>query len=165
MNKKKKLTRLKNSWAAWNKTCTDRLDNPKKVFKKQIQIPSYYKAKTKCRSRLQIIFPSLKLFNLMFADFKFFSAMKFKFSDYLNYVWNLVVSFFIAEFYSSPPGLYFCWCEWDTRLIDSPTSICIFSALLSKHFLRCWQGEFIQQSRVSLAGDHLLYSHDLNRSL
>ena len=29
-------------------------------------------------------------------------------------------------------------------------------------FLGCWRGEFVQQSRVSLVGDHSLYSHDLN---
>ena len=28
----------------------------------------------------------------------------------------------------------------------------------------CWQGEFVQQSRGSLVGDHFLYSHDLNVS-
>ena len=42
------------------------------------------------------------------------------------------------------------------------TSVCIFSILLSRHFLGFWQGEFVQQSRASLVGDHLLYSHDLN---
>ena len=42
------------------------------------------------------------------------------------------------------------------------TSVYIFSILLSGHFLRFWQGEFVKQSRASLVGDHLLYSHDLN---
>ena len=27
-------------------------------------------------------------------------------------------------------------------------------------FLSCWQGEFVSQSRASLAGDHFLYSHN-----
>ena len=30
------------------------------------------------------------------------------------------------------------------------------------HFLGCWQGEFVQQSRASLVDDHSLYSCDLN---
>ena len=30
------------------------------------------------------------------------------------------------------------------------------------HFLRCWQGEFVCQSRGSFSDDHFLYSHDLN---
>ena len=34
--------------------------------------------------------------------------------------------------------------------------------LLPRHFLGFWQGEFVQQSRVSLFDDHLLYSYDLN---
>ena len=41
-------------------------------------------------------------------------------------------------------------------------SICIFSILFSIYFLRCWQGEFVWQSRASLGGDNFLYSHDLN---
>ena len=39
------------------------------------------------------------------------------------------------------------------------TSVCIFSILFSIHFLRCWQGEFVWQSRASLVVDHFLYSH------
>ena len=42
------------------------------------------------------------------------------------------------------------------------TSVGIFSILLFRHFLGFWQGEFVQQLRASLVGDHLLYSHDLN---
>ena len=34
------------------------------------------------------------------------------------------------------------------------TSVCIFSILLSRHFLQCWQEEFVYQSRTSLVGDH-----------
>ena len=37
-------------------------------------------------------------------------------------------------------------------------SLYIISILFSPHFLMCWQGEFVQQSRASLVGDHLLYS-------
>ena len=42
------------------------------------------------------------------------------------------------------------------------TSVYIFSILFSIHFLWCWQGEFVKQSRASLVGDHFFYSHDLN---
>ena len=44
----------------------------------------------------------------------------------------------------------------------TPTSACIFSILFFIHFLRCWQGDFVHQSKASLVGDHFLYSHDLN---
>ena len=37
-------------------------------------------------------------------------------------------------------------------------SVCIFSILLSIHFLRCLQGEVVYQSRASLVWDHLLHS-------
>ena len=40
-------------------------------------------------------------------------------------------------------------------------SVCIFSILFSKHFLRYQHGEFVLQSRSSLVGDQLLYSPDL----
>ena len=43
-----------------------------------------------------------------------------------------------------------------------PVVSCIFSIQLSRHFLRLWQGEFVQQSRSSLVGDHFHYSPDLN---
>ena len=54
---------------------------------------------------------------------------------------------------------------WAKSLLLTPytlTSESIFSILFSIHFVRCWQGEFIQQSRASVVGDHLLYSHDLD---
>ena len=44
----------------------------------------------------------------------------------------------------------------------SLTSVWIFSIPLSRHFVGFWQGEFVQQSKASFVGDHLLYSHDLN---
>ena len=44
----------------------------------------------------------------------------------------------------------------------APASVCIFSVLVSIHFLRCWQGEFVKQSRASFVGDHFLDSRDLN---
>ena len=42
------------------------------------------------------------------------------------------------------------------------TSVCIFSILCSIYFLRCWQGEFVWQSRASLVGGHFVYSCDFN---
>ena len=42
------------------------------------------------------------------------------------------------------------------------TSVCIFSTLFFIHFLRCWQGEFVCQSKGSFPGDYFLYFHDLN---
>ena len=39
------------------------------------------------------------------------------------------------------------------------TSVNIFSILFSIQFLQCGQGEFVYQSRASLVGDHVLYSH------
>ena len=50
----------------------------------------------------------------------------------------------------------------NTLTLYSLTSVCIFSILLLRHFLVFWQGEFDQQSRGSLVGDPLLYSHDLS---
>ena len=44
--------------------------------------------------------------------------------------------------------------------VCSLTSVCTLSILFSIHFLRCWQGEFVEQSRVSLVGDHFLNSCD-----
>ena len=41
------------------------------------------------------------------------------------------------------------------------TSGCIFSVLFSVHFLRCLQGEFVEQSSATLVGDYFHYSHDL----
>ena len=46
--------------------------------------------------------------------------------------------------------------------LSTPTSVCIFSILFSIHFLWCWQGEFVEQSRASLVGDQFLDSQDLN---
>ena len=34
-----------------------------------------------------------------------------------------------------------------------------FSFLLFIHFVRCWQGEFVYQSKVSFVGDHFLHFH------
>ena len=42
------------------------------------------------------------------------------------------------------------------------TSVCIFSILFFIHFLRCWQGEFVYQSKASFVCDHFLYSCEFN---
>ena len=68
-----------------------------------------------------------------------------------NYVFEKAVNFLMS------------WnCHYKSGALSTPTSVCIFSILLFMHFLRCWQGEFVWQSRASLVGDHFLYSHDLN---
>ena len=41
-------------------------------------------------------------------------------------------------------------------------SVWIFSTLFFVHFLRCWQGEYVCQSKASFPGDHFFYSHNLN---
>ena len=41
-------------------------------------------------------------------------------------------------------------------------AVCIFSLLLSTHFLRCRKGEFVQQSGAFSVSDHFLHSGDLN---
>ena len=46
--------------------------------------------------------------------------------------------------------------------LSSLASVWIISILLSRHFPGFWQGEFVQQSRASLVGDHILYSRDLS---
>ena len=58
--------------------------------------------------------------------------------------------------------------QWGIRIstctkilaVCSLTSVCTLSILFSIHCLRCWQGEFVEQSRVSLVGDHFLNSCD-----
>ena len=41
-------------------------------------------------------------------------------------------------------------------------SVCIFSILFSIHFVRCWQGEVLWQTRASLVCDPFLYCRYLN---
>ena len=45
--------------------------------------------------------------------------------------------------------------------LHTPTSVCIFSSLISIHLQRSWLGESVYQSKASLVGDHLLYSREL----
>ena len=52
------------------------------------------------------------------------------------------------------------WSKWKTlNLSLYPLHIL---HTVSVHFLRCWQGEFVEQSRASLVGCHLLYSCGFN---
>ena len=44
----------------------------------------------------------------------------------------------------------------------SPLFSSASSVLFSIHLLRCWQGEFVKQTRASLAGDHFIYSCGAN---
>ena len=55
-----------------------------------------------------------------------------------------------------------CMCTTTSLTLYTLTSVCIFSILFSIHFPRCWQGEFVSQSRALLVGDHCLYSLNLN---
>ena len=43
-----------------------------------------------------------------------------------------------------------------TLTLHSLTSVCIFSIQLPEHFLGFWQGEFVQQSKASSAGNQEL---------
>ena len=45
---------------------------------------------------------------------------------------------------------------WLWLILYILTSIWTFSILFSIHFLRCWQGEFVYQSRECLVCDHFL---------
>ena len=48
------------------------------------------------------------------------------------------------------------------RVLNTLTSVCLFSILFSIYLLWYWQGEFTQKSRASSVRDHSLNSHHLN---
>ena len=82
-----------------------------------------------------------------------------------HFLWPLVA----LGFHSRPwKTILFSWnffplWNWkDGLTLYALTSVCIFSILFIIHFLRCWQGEFVCQSKGYFPGDHFLYSHDLN---
>lgn len=52
--------------------------------------------------------------------------------------------------------------EWGNFSFYTLKSICMFSMQFSVHLPRCWQREFVKQSRAYLGGDHCLYSCDLD---
>ena len=76
---------------------------------------------------------------------------------------------YLTALYSLSDHSFWSWCVephtvfilWLLTLY-TPTLVCIFSTLFFIHFPRCWQGEFVIQSKGSLPGDHFLYSHYLN---
>ena len=53
------------------------------------------------------------------------------------------------------------WLEFWLLNSYTLTSVCIFSILFSLNFSRCWQGEFVKQSRAFSVGEHFLYDCDL----
>ena len=50
------------------------------------------------------------------------------------------------------------WPSWSSPL---HLNISMYFLHTVRRILRCRHGEFVQQSRASLVGDHFLYSHDL----
>ena len=69
---------------------------------------------------------------------------------------------FMQEVRSRLRGGILSWKALAPITLHSLTSVYIFSILSSICFLRCWQGEFVEQSIASLVGDHFLYSCDPN---
>ena len=49
-----------------------------------------------------------------------------------------------------------------TLTLYALTLVCIFSTLFFIHFLKCWQGECVKQSKATSVGDHFPNSCDLN---
>ena len=93
-------------------------------------------------------------------------------------LWSRLIDFFAFIFYffvstfsrslllgiAKSQSEFCIWNRGYILIIDTYTltSVCIFSILALMHFLRCWQGEFVYQSKASFVGDHFLYSQDLN---
>ena len=72
---------------------------------------------------------------------------------------------FFVEKYMFEQKLFHLPRKWGEEAIISlyiQRSVYIFSILFSIHFWRCWRGEFVSQSTVSLVKDYFLYSSDLN---
>lgn len=52
-------------------------------------------------------------------------------------------------------------CFWDlSTYLNTQTSVCTFSILFFIHILKCWQGEFVWQTRVSWLHDYFIYSRE-----
>ena len=97
-------------------------------------------------------------------------SLKVKSSLGLHWFWFTAICYYSRNFYSflyKPIGTWsqVFSCKSDSLPIYTLsshfnftlytlTSVCIFSILLSRHFLQCWQEEFVYQSRTSLVGDH-----------
>ena len=105
-------------------------------------------------------------------------SLRVKSSLGLHWFWFTAICYYSRNFYSSlykpitkikPIGTWsqVFSCEPDSLPIYTLsshllltlytlTSVCIFFILYSRHFLWCWQEEFVHQSRTSLVGDHFL---------
>ena len=87
-----------------------------------------------------------------------------------QYKWNKKHCFHSsAPIYSNPALKVFLMssqiCEKRfnvTLILYTLRSVCMFSILFSVQFLRCWQGEFVQQSRASSFCNNFLSFPDLN---
>ena len=96
----------------------------------------------------------------------FILACHAKFLISINEIWSMiqsVVQFVVQSVIQSGQIQVF------STLLNGETPnpqypVCIFSILFSIHFPRCWQGEFVKQSRASSKSDHFLYSSDLCNS-
>ena len=72
------------------------------------------------------------------------------------------VTVMVANYVTTPQTASIAILKVSALTLYTLISVCIFSILFSKHFLRCQRGEFVSQSRVYLVDDQLLYSPDLN---
>ena len=94
----------------------------------------------------------------------FILACHAKFLISINEIWSMiqsVVQFEVQSMIQSGQIQVF------STLLNGETPnpqypVCIFSILFSIHFPRCWQGEFVKQSRASSESDHFLYSSNFN---
>ena len=115
---------------------------------------------------------AIEVWNVRQSFKKSFSQVLIIFILFLSYIFSFVafivllsLSLSLYKFYLSCQGniVYCCvFCLKRCFTFCTRTSVCIFSILFSIHFLRCWQGEFVEQSRAFLVGDLFLYSHDVN---
>ena len=94
----------------------------------------------------------------------FILACHAKFLISINEIWSMiqsVVQFVVQSVIQSDQIQVF------STLLNGETPnpqypVCMFSILFSIHFPRCWQGEFVKQSRASSKRDHFLCSSDFN---
>ena len=110
-------------------------------------------------------------------DTKWFTAITNKDGSRFDYgatMWHSVLKIarmeVVMTFGVSFFKIMMCWvCDWlfvwswfiatyNELILYTLTSVCIFSILFSIHFLKCWQGEFGWQSRISLTSNHCFLS-------
>ena len=122
-----------------------------------------------CNNRLISCYKCCLLFALIASQILFFKYFVVIFQFFLSYYKGLEFSKPVkwrrktwALLFHTASGK---WCEnrLSSRQIRTKvwtfytlTSVCIFSIVFFIHFLRCWQGEFVEQSRATLVGDHFL---------